>query len=220
MRRTAIAVALLLVAVLVCIWRLPASLVALAMSPDTSRFVQLHEASGTVWNGRVRLNLTGVPPTLSIAWACRPSWSPPGAHCLLRDSASGTLQVNAFAASVTGEQLVIAVPVDVAPVAGFAATSTRAAATIARITVSQSVLQLKADLRASEARYRIGQSDIALGEVSVDCSPDPDAVSSACTVANRGGSARLDGRIKVSMGKATGTLELTPANGAVQRVSF
>lgn len=220
MRRLVVAVALLLTALTVCLWRLPASLVALAISPEAARFVQLHEASGTLWNGRARFNVTGVPPTWSIAWQCRPSVSPPGAHCQLSDSVSGSVNVNALTATLVGEQLALSVPLDIAPVAGVAATSTRLAANIQQLAISQSALSLKANLRADDARYRLGQSELALGEVAVDCTPNPDAISSTCTVANRGGNARLDGRVILTSNKATGTLELKPVNGPVQRVSF
>lgn len=220
MRRLVVAIALLGIAVTVCIWRLPASLIALAMTPETGRFMQLHEASGTLWNGRARLSINGVPPTLAIAWQCRPSLSPPGARCQLNDSVTGSLHVNAMAAALTSDQLAFALPLNLTPAAGVSAASTRVAATVQQLSLSQSALSLKAMLRADDARYRIGSSDIALGEVTVDCTPNADGISSLCTVANRGGSARLDGRITVASSKASGTLELTPANGPVQRVSF
>lgn len=220
MKRIVVAIVLLCVALGVCLWRLPASLVALAMTPNSSRFLQLHEASGTLWNGRARLNITGVPPTLSIAWQCRPSLSPPGARCALNDTVAGSLEVNALATTLTSDQLAFSLPLNVTPAAGVTAASTRVNTTVQRLRVSQNALSLKANLRADDARYRIGPSDIALGEVTVDCVPNADNVSSLCTIANRGGSARLDGRVTVTASKATGTLELTPANGPVQRVSF
>lgn len=220
MRRFVWAIALVTVTVTVCIWRLPASLIALAIAPDATRFVQLHEATGTFWNGGARLNISGIPPTLSIAWQCRPSLAPPGARCRLTDSLAGNVDLNALAATLTGEQLLLSTPVDVVPVAGVAAASSRVVVTVQRLEIGQRTLSLKANVRADDARYRLGQSDIALGEVTVDCIPNADAVSSVCTVANRGGIARLDGRVTVASDKATGTLELTPANGPVQRVSF
>lgn len=220
MRRMFIGLGLLVVALTVCIWRLPASLLGVVVPPEARRLLEVHQASGTLWNGSVQLNVIGAPPALAIDWACRPSLSPPGAHCQLSGSIAGALDVNALTTTLVGEQLLLSVPLEISPAAGISAASTRVATTIQSLVLSQSALSLKANLRADDAHYRVGQSDTALGEVTVDCVPNAAGDASTCTLANRGGSARLDGRVTLGSSKATGTIELTPANGPVQRVSF
>ena len=220
MRRMFIGLGLLVVALTVCIWRLPASLLGVVVPPEARRLLEVHQASGTLWNGSVQLNVIGVPPALAIDWSCRPSLSPPGARCQLNGSIAGSLDVNALTTTLAGEQLLLSVPLEISPAAGISAASTRVATTIQSLVLSQSALSLKANLRADDAHYRVGQSDTALGEVTVDCVPNAAGDASTCTLANRGGSARLDGRVTLGSNKATGTIELTPANGPVQRVSF
>ena len=88
------------------------------------------------------------------------------------------------------------------------------------MTFSAAALSLKATLRADDARYRLGQTEVLLGEITADCTPNPDGAASTCSVSNRGGNARLDGRVTLTSTKASGSMELTPANGAAQRVTF
>lgn len=220
MKRVLIWLGLALVALAVCVWRLPASLMAVAIPPEASRFVQLHGANGTLWNGRAELSAFGVPPALAIAWNCRPTFLPLGARCDLSDSISGSLTVSAVSGTLGGEQLVASIPLEVTPATGVSAGSGRVVVTINNVTLSTGRLALKATLRADDARYRIGQTSVQLGEISADCVPNADGMSSICTVANRGGNARLDGRITLTSNKASGTLDLTPGNGPVQRVTF
>lgn len=213
-------IALFVVAVVVCIWRLPASLVALTLPPGSARVMQLHRADGTLWNGSAQMNVTGIPSTLSVGWICRPTLLPFGAQCTLSDAISGSLNVVATSGMIVGEQLTMSVPLEIAPAAGVAASAARVAATINRVELSATSLALRASLRADDARYRVGQTDVTLGEVTADCTPNADNVSSSCSIANRGGNARLDGKISLTGSKASGTLELTPGNGPPQRVSF
>ena len=71
MKRLVIALALITVALIVVIWRAPASLIAGVLPPEVSRVAQLHQATGTIWRGSALFSVTGVPPSLSLAWSVR-----------------------------------------------------------------------------------------------------------------------------------------------------
>ena len=165
MKRLLMWIALFVVAVVVCMWRLPASLVGLTLPPGSARVMQLHRADGTLWNGSAQMNVTGIPSMLSVSWNCRPTLLPFGAQCTLSEALSGSLNVVAASGTVVGEQLTMSVPLEVTPAAGVSASSSRVAATIHRVELSTSSLALRASLRADDARYRVGQTDVTLGEV-------------------------------------------------------
>ena len=100
------------------------------------------------------------------------------------------------------------------------ATSSNVVASFSEILATRNSLAIKGNLRAVDASYRVGSSETSLGEVTMECAPTPDALSSSCSISNRGGTARLDGKLLLTLGKASGVLELTPANGPTQRVVF
>ena len=82
MRRLLIFFLLLTVALSVFVWQLPASIIAGFLPSESSRFVQLHRITGTLWRGNALFSTTGVSPTLSVAWQCQPSWKT--VHCRAR----------------------------------------------------------------------------------------------------------------------------------------
>ena len=81
MRRVLTFILLLVVALGVFVWQLPASIVAGFLPTEATRFVQMHRITGTLWRGNALFSIIGVSPTLSIAWQCQPSIIPLGASC-------------------------------------------------------------------------------------------------------------------------------------------
>lgn len=220
MKRFFIALALLAVALLVAIWRAPASLMADVLPVEISRVVQLHQATGTIWRGSALFSVTGVPPSLSLVWQCAPSLAPLGLRCELSEALSALVTVDVFANKLVAERIYASLPIHVTAAGIATATSPSVVASFSAITASRSGLSITGNLRASEASYRVGNTDASLGELTMDCTPSTDATHSTCTISNRGGNARLDGKLSLSSNKASGSLELTPANGPVQRVNF
>ena len=220
MKRFFIALALLAVALIVAIWRAPASFIAGMLPPEISRVAQLHQATGTLWRGSALFTVTGVPPSLSLAWQCRPSLSPVGARCELSESLSALVTLDVLPNKLTAERVSASLPIQVAAAGAASATSPVVVANFSEIIASRSSLSIKGNLRVSDAMYRLGNTETSLGELTVECASAADNVSSTCAISNRGGNARLDGRLSLTTSKASGSLELTPANGPTQRVNF
>jgi Type II secretion system (T2SS), protein N len=212
--------ALVLIALGVFAWQLPASFLVAQLPVEASKFVQVHRVSGSVWNGRALMSVVGVAPALPLAWSCRPSVSPLGARCELREALTGAVTADLLGAAIQLERVSAVLPVQYAMGASIGASSSGVTADISAATLSQQTMAIKASLRAADATYRAGAADVALGEVNADCAPAPDARSTACTLSNRGGSGRLDGKLNLTTARATGSIELTPANGPAQRVAF
>ena len=220
MKRFFIALALLAVALSAAIWRAPASLIAGVLPPEISHVAQLHHATGTIWRGSALFSAFGVPPSLSLAWQCRPSVSPLGVRCELSEAITALITVDVFANRVIAERVTASLPVQVTAAGAATATSANVAANFSEIAASRNALSVKGNLRASDASYRFGNAETLLGELTVECAPSTDATNSTCTISNRGGNARLDGKLLLTSSKAGGTLELTPVNGPAQRVNF
>jgi hypothetical protein len=219
-KRILIAFALISVALVVAIWRAPASLIAGLLPPNVSRFVQLHQLTGTVWQGSALFSVTGAPPTLSVTWQCRPSVTPLGLRCELSDSVSAVVTANLFSNTLRADQVSAALPIDFTLSGAAAGSSPNVVATVDQVSASATSLAIEGNVRATDATYRIGGSETSLGELTLDCSPSTDASSTTCSVSNRGGGARVDGRLVLSVDKASGSIELTPTNGPAQRVTF
>ena len=220
MKRILVALALIAVALTVAIWRAPASLIAGVLPPDMSRVVALNQVTGTIWRGSALFGVIAVPPSLSLAWQCRPSLAPIGVRCELSESLSALVAVDFFANKVIAERVSAALPIQFTIVGAATATTPNVVANFSEVIVSRSALLLRGNLRASDVGYRFGNTETSLGEITVECAPSPDATSSTCTISNRGGNARLDGKLSLTSSKASGSLELTPANGPAQRINF
>ena len=220
MRRLLIFFMLLTVALSVFVWQLPASIMAGFLPSESSRFVQLHRITGTLWRGNALFSTTGVSPTLSVAWQCQPSIMPLGASCALSESVTGVAQFDLIATTLTAGKITAILPVQVGGGAAFMAESPRVALDIASLTMNAATLTIQGSVRAESARYAVGQAPVALGEVTADCKPDAASASSRCSISNRGGNARLDGQITLTPRGASGMLELTPSGATAQRITF
>ena len=220
MKRLFVFLALLVVAFTVAIWRAPASLIAGMLPAEMSRVAQLHQTTGTIWRGKALFTVTGVPPSLSVAWQCAASFAPLGLRCELSESLRALVTVDVLANKLIAERVSANLPIQLT-VAGVAtARSPFVTASFSEIAASRNGLSVKGSLRASDAGYRFGNTEASLGELTVECTPSADATNSICSISNRGGNARLDGKLSLTSNKASGSLELTPANGSAQRVNF
>lgn len=222
MKRLLIFVLLLTVALGVFVWQLPASIIAGFLPTETGRFVQVHRITGTLWRGNALFSAMGVAPTLSVSWQCQPSIVPLGASCAFTESVAGTAQLNLSAGTLSAEKITAVLPVHATGTA-FTAASPRVAVDISALTVSvvnSATLAVQGSVRAESARYTFGQTPTALGEVTIDCKPDPTAASTRCSISNRGGDARLDGQLNVTLQRASGMIELTASGAPAQRVTF
>ena len=220
MKRMLVALMLLFVALTVAVWRAPASLIAGTLPPEISRVAQLHQTTGTIWRGSALFTVLGVPPSLSLAWRCRPSIAPLGVRCELSESLSALIVGDVFANRLIAERVSASLPIQATIAGAASATSPNVTANFSEIIASRNALSLKGNLRASEVGYRFGNTETLLGELTVECAPSPDTKTSTCSISNRGGNARLDGKLLLTSNKATGSVELTPANGPAQRVNF
>ncbi len=220
MKRIFIALALLVVTLTVAVWRTPATFIAGLLPAEVARVAQLHQATGTIWRGSALFSVTGAPPSLSLAWQCRPSLAPLGLRCELSESLSALVTVDVFANKLVAERVSSSLPIQFTAAGAASATSPNVVASFSEITASRNALSIKGNLRASDAGYRFGNTETSLGELTVECAPSTDAITSTCTVSNRGGNARLDGKLALSSTKASGSLELTPSSGQTQRINF
>lgn len=220
MKRMLVTLTLIAIALIVAIWRAPASLIAGLLPAEISRVAQLHQTSGTIWNGSALFSVIGVPPSLSVAWQCRPSLAPFGLRCEVSESLSALVTVDVFSNKLIAERVSASLPIQVTAAGTATANAPNVVANFSEIVASRSAILIKGNLRATDASYRLGNTETFLGELTVECAPSPDITSSNCTVSNRGGNARLDGKVLLTSNKASGSLELTPANGPAQRVNF
>ena len=220
MKRIFVVLALVTVSLIVAIWRAPASLIAVALPPEISRVVVLHQITGTLWRGSMLFSVSGVPPSLSVAWQCRPSLAPLSLRCELSESLSALVTVDVFANKLIAERVSASLPIQFTIVGAAAATSPYVVAIFSEVIASRSTLSLKGNLRAKDAGYRFGNTETLLGELTAECAPSSDATTSTCTISNRGGSARLDGKLSLTSSKASGSLDFTPTNGPAQRINF
>lgn len=220
MKRLLFCCLLVVIALLVCLWRLPAS-VALALLPaQAASVLRVHQLDGTIWSGSAKFSVQHVPPTLSLDWTCRPALAPVGLSCELRDAVSGRLGASVLDRSLTAQQLTVSLPVQIQAGGVALGGSPRVAATVSELLLSPNQFALKAVARVDDATWRFGQSELRLGELSVDCVPATDRASTHCALSNRGGDARLDGKATLSTQRIGGSVELAPANGPVQRFAF
>jgi hypothetical protein len=226
-KRIMFALLLIAFAVVVAIWRLPASAI-IAMLPDSvaqkmSQQVSIHEVNGTLWNGNARFTVSAIPPTLRVSWQCAPNMLKLAIECTLTDSITGSLAASLPSQSLALSDLKVAVPIrlNVANTGMFESELVNVSVSAALLSSSQTAIT--AGLSAVNAVTTTGSTSFALGEISLDCAPmdkSDKADSSRCTLRNRASDNRVDGQIDVSAAKATGAITFTPAGGSQQRFSF
>lgn len=224
MKRLAAWLGLVAVACIVCLWRLPASVLLAALPAQATKHVQVHRISGTVWQGEALASLTGVVPALPLTWSCRPAFAPVGVVCHTDGAVTADLHMGIVDGALTGQRAQASLPV-LANVPGGTVAATPLLLDIKSLQASGTVLALTGSARALDASLRVGTAATALGEVTLDCLPAPasaagNASTSRCTLGNRGGTARLEGQITLSATTASGSVEFTPSGGVRQSIRF
>ncbi|MBL8310844.1 MAG: hypothetical protein JNL19_10520 [Burkholderiales bacterium] len=223
MKRIVIWIGLAAVACLVCLWRLPASVMLAALPAKAAAQVQVHRISGTVWQGELLASVTGVAPALPLAWACRPSLSPVGIACRITGGLSGELSFGLLDSTLLAQGVQASVPIQ-AGVPGGRVTAAPLQVQIKSVQASTTTVELNGSARAVDVVLRLGAAATPLGEVTLDCTPDAAAGGPAsrtrCTVGNRGGAARLDGQLTLTTSGASGAVDFTPAGGPRQSIRF
>ena len=226
MKRGACFVLLIVIALVVPVWRLPAS-VFFAALPDSvmsaaAPHISIHAITGTVWNGSAEFSLAPVPPRLRINWQCVPSVSPFGASCGLSDAVTGNAQLRALDQSVQLSQIKLAQPVRAMFNGIRVFDSELLSIAIDNATLSNAAAIVKGSAMSTNSQSRVGNAPLALGEVSIDCVPTANALtlSSICTLRNRAANQRIDGVIELRSNRVSGTITLPQTNGPTQTFTF
>lgn len=224
MKRFLFALSLVLVAVAVLLWRLPANLALVALPAAAFKkiapHVSIHEINGTLWQGDARLTIAATPSTQRIAWRCTPKLLVATIECSLSDAVSGSAIFHPLSQSLSLSDVKTAVPLRLIAPGASIVTSDEVSASIARGELSSKVSKLTATLTAVNATTRMGETATSLGEVSLDCTPIADGVGSRCTLRNRASENRLDGQFDLNPSRANGNITFAPANGIRQSFSF
>ena len=218
MKRVAFAMLLIVVAVAVALWRLPASIIITVLPDSVSQVIaphlSVHTLDGTFWNGSARFSLAAVPPTLRIEWRCVPNVSPVGLNCDLGDIATGNVRVAAFEKSITLSQIKIAQPVrlSVNGLRAFDSDLLSINVTNAVISNQRATVVANAVATAGVSRLRGNAAPLVLGEISLDCAPVDSSETSRCTLRNRASDQRIDGQIELRPNRISGSVSTgTPA---------
>jgi hypothetical protein len=228
MKRLAFILLLCVTMLLVAIWRMPASLmVALLPTNVAERIaaqVSIHEMNGTVWNGNARFTLAAVPPTQRIRWRCTPDVLSLSIDCALSESVSGALRFSLAKQTInlTAVKATLPLKINAANAGQFA--SDLASIDITSAELSSSTALVSAAMKAEHAvlisMMNPSGLPIALGEISLDCTPVAATKTSRCTLRNRASAQRVDGQIDLAPNKASGAITFTPAGGVSQQISF
>jgi hypothetical protein len=222
MKRVAIILAVTVVALVVFLWRVPAS-VALWLLPNqepTKNWVKLHELRGTVWSGRANATLIAIPATQTLSWSCSPQLFSLSISCELRDALTGQVTIQPLAQTLTASNIDTAQAIQWSGIANSALSSELTTIKISSALFSSNVLHISANAIAKGVETRANNSVFSLGEVSIDCAPNNQASGSSCTLRNRASENRVDGSFELTSRRATGTVTFKPAGASEQRFSF
>jgi hypothetical protein len=224
MRKVLFLLFALLIALAVLLWRLPASSALLFVPAQAnapwSKFLSLHEVSGTLWRGSVRFSVSAVPVAQQLQWQCAPALATFAIDCGLSGAVNGRVVLRPLARGVQAERLSSEVALQFAANPSVAAASERVAVTIARLDADDARVSLDGSLVARDTNYRIGDKTFDLGEVFIDCKPVADKAESTCAIKNRASITRLDGTISLNPRRASGTIEISEPGTNPQKVSF
>jgi Type II secretion system (T2SS), protein N len=224
MKRIAFCALLMLVAVAVALWAMPAS-IAIALLPNAvaqqmAKHVAFHEITGTLWQGSARFTVSAVPPTLRVSWRCAPSIASLAIDCQWSDAITGNTSIAPFQKRITISALKAAIPLRVSLPGANVFASEWVSLELKTATVSAQQTWLTGSLIATNAVSYTGNTSINLGEISIDCVPLEKAATSRCTLRNRASDNRVDGQIELSADRVSGSATFTPAGGATQQISF
>jgi hypothetical protein len=222
MKRLLFLLLLALVALGVLLWRLPASaaLIVLPANANWQRFVNLHEVSGTIWNGSARFSTVASPAAQRVQWQCAPAFATASIACNLGGGIAANLSLKPFSQSIAIPSLSAQQAINFAPNAAAAFSAESVALTLKDAILARDQMSFTGSLVAKDASFAAGNTTTALGEAFVDCTPANDAKTTQCTIKNRASSTRLDGSISISPARANGSINVTTASGSTQKLSF
>ncbi|MGL4233604.1 MAG: hypothetical protein ACRCWJ_19715 [Casimicrobium sp.] len=214
------AVLLLVVALIVLVWRLPASAVLMFAPTNTlsSPFAKLHRVNGTLWQGEAIVSTALTPNALPIAWRCAPTLSSLGVDCAVSGALSAEFVAKPFAQTLEIRSLTTKLAVNFNPNAAVAVGAQSLDIQLKPSQLSRQSIALTGSATAKDANFSTGNTPIDLGEVFVDCAPANQNTS--CTIKNRTSAARLDGSIALTPSRASGTVEFSAPTIATQKINF
>ncbi len=226
MKRAAFVLLLFIVVVCVAIWRMPASVVMVALPDAVAKniapHVSVHALDGTLWSGSAQFTLSAVPPTLRMAWRCSPSLSPLGLNCDVSDAVVGNVRLAALEGALLLSEIKIVQPVrlSINGLHAFDSDALSLAVTDARLSKQSLSMNANAVSVGSASRLRVNAAPLALGEISMDCAPidkTERSEASRCTLRNRASDQRIDGQIELRPNRVSGNIT---AGSPVQTFTF
>jgi hypothetical protein len=224
MKRLLFALLLVLVALSVLLWRLPANLALAALPANALKILSphasIHELNGTMWQGDAQLTITAIPSTQRIAWRCTPKLFSAMIDCTLSDAVSGKITLHPLSQSLNVNDVKSAMPLRFIAPGATIVTSDKVSVNINRGEFSAKNSKLTATMTAVNAATRIGDTATALGEISLDCTPLEGTAGSRCTLRNRASENRLDGQMDLNPNRASGNISFAPVGGVRQSFSF
>jgi hypothetical protein len=221
-KHVALVFAVTVVALVVFLWRMPAS-AALWLLPhheQTKNWVKLHELRGTLWSGGASATLIAIPATQTLTWSCSPHVFSLSISCELGSALTGQVTIRPLAQTFTASNIETAQAIQWSGIANSALSSELATIKISSALLSSNVLHVSANAVAKGVETRANNTVFSLGEVSIDCAPNNQASGSSCTLRNRASENRVDGSVELTSRRASGNLTFKPASASEQRFSF
>jgi hypothetical protein len=221
-KRAALILSMGLIALVVFLWRFPAS-AALSFLPKnevTKNWVKLHELRGTLWAGSARFTVNGIPATQTLSWSCAPSVFSLTIECALGNAITGRIAIQPLSRTLIASDLETTQSLQWSGVANSAFSSDIATIKVSSATFSPKLAQVTANAIAKGVDTRTGNAALSWGEVSLDCAPIDQSAVSKCALRNRASDNRLDGNIDISATRASGNVTITPSGASPQRIAF
>jgi hypothetical protein len=222
MRRIALVIAMLLLALAVFLWRFPAS-AALAFFPmgdAVKSAIKLHDVRGTLWSGSARFTVSVIPATQTIAWTCVPRIFSLSIQCELGDALRGQIEVAPLKKTLTISGLETTQALRWSGVANTTFSSEMTNIKLSKATLGLTQALVTATAVANRVETVAANAPLSWGEVSMDCAPVDQTQGSRCTLRNRASDNRLDGQIEIGANRVSGNLTITPAGASAQRIAF
>ncbi len=219
-RRAFIVLLALSIALIVALWRMPAS-VALLIAPSAatkSAVHQIHSINGTIWRGSATLSTAFTPALQRLDWACDPVITSFAIECEVQGAVNtrATLLLASRRADIAS--LETSQYIDYSPNAAIKFRAESLGVALKPSSVSPTLISLNGGASAKSATFINGNERIDLGELFVDCAPS--GSNTVCNVKNRASASTVDGSLTLTPNKASGSLEFKPSVGAAQRFSF
>lgn len=224
-RRWLIALLALAVSVATFVWQFPARglLFFLPANAMSSPFHRVHSIDGRLWQGAVSLSVTGLPALQRVQWQCDLALLSASIDCTLTGALNGAVNVRPFASTAIAQNVEFSSAVDYRANANLAVASESLTVRVESASISRTRLELKANATAKDsvvASPALVPPRASLGEVFLECTPDPANGTSNCVVKNRASTTRVDGNISLAVNRIRGALEITSPGAAPLKLGF